>query len=178
MKPSRNVSRIGLASLGLFWLALMYVMPVAAQSPESRPLVITASNLTSDSAKAAGAERKDRSMARPGDVLGYSLAFTNTAGGTVNNVQFIDPLPKGLVYQAGSASADKKARIDYSIDGGKSYAERPMVAVMEAGRRVEKPAPAVRYTHIRWTIAGPLESGAQVTAGFQAEVSKSATEAK
>jgi len=162
--------------LALVWI-LVGTAPLAAQNAEPKPLVITASNLTADSAKGAGAERKN-AMARPGDVLGYSLAFTNTTSGTVNNVQFVDPLPRGLVYRTGSARADKSVRIEYSIDGGKSYTARPMIAVTEAGRRVEKPAPAESYTHIRWTMSGPLASGAQVTAGFQAEVSKSATEAK
>jgi hypothetical protein len=84
----------------------------------------------------------------------------------------------GLVYEAGSARADKPVRIEYSIDGGKSYAARPMIAVLEAGRRVQKPAPAESYTHIRWTVSGPLAAGAQVTAGFEAKVGKSANEAK
>ena len=178
MMPSREFSRAGLAGLGLFWLALMWAMPVAAQSPERKPLVITASNLTADSAKAAGAQRQDVSMARPGDLLAYSLAFTNTTSGSVNNVQFVDPLPNGLVYKAGSARADKPVQISYSIDGGKSYSARPMITVVEQGRRVEKPASVERYTHIRWTVSGPLAAGAQVTAGFNAEVSKSANEAK
>ena len=163
--------------LALVWI-LVGTAPLAAQKAEPKPLVITASNLTADSAKAAGDERKNGSMVRPGDVLGYSLAFTNTTRGTVNNVQFVDPLPRGLVYRTGSARADKSVRIEYSIDGGKSYTARPMIAVTEAGRRVEKPAPAESYTHIRWTVSGPLASAAQVTAGFQAEVSKSAIEAK
>jgi len=170
----KQLNAVRLALVGI----LVGTAPLAAQNAEPKPLVITASNLTADSAKAARAERKDGSMARPGDVLGYSLAFTNTTRSTVNNVQFVDPLPQGLVYQTGSARADKPVRIEYSIDGGKSYAARPMIAVMEEGRRVEKPAPAKSYSHIRWTVSGPLAPSAQVTAGFQAEVSKSATEAK
>ncbi len=152
--------------------------PLAAQSVEPKPLVITVLNLTADSAKKAGQERQDKAMARPGDVLGYSLAFTNVTNGAVSNVQFVDPLPQGLVYRTGSAGADKAVRIDYSIDGGKSYATQPVIAVMENGKRVEKPAPRTAYTHIRWTVTGPLAPGAQVTAGFQAEVSQSASEAK
>jgi len=172
MKPL-NSSRIGLVALALMW-----AMPVAAQSLESKPLVITAINTTAESAKAAGAERKDAAMARPGDVIGYSLAFTNLNRTPVNSVQFVDPLPKGLVYLPGSASADKPVQVEYSIDGGKTFVARPVVVVVENGKRVEKPAPREAYTHIRWTVSGPLAPGAQVTAGFQAEVGKAATEAK
>jgi uncharacterized repeat protein (TIGR01451 family) len=171
------MKQLNAVRLALVWI-LVGTGPLAAQNAEPKPLVITASNLTADSAKAAGAERKEGSMVRPGDVLGYTLAFTNTTRGTVNNVQFVDPLPQGLVYQTGSARADKPVRIEYSIDGGKSYAARPMIAVIEEGHRVEKPASPKRYSHIRWTVSGPLAPSAQVTARFQAEVSKSATEAK
>jgi uncharacterized repeat protein (TIGR01451 family) len=164
--------------LALVWVALVGAAPLAAQSAEPKPLVITAQNLTADSARKAGHERQDKAMARPGDVLGYSLAFTNVTRGSVANVQFVDPLPKGLVYRTGSARADKAVRIDYSIDGGKSYTAQPVVVVMENGKRVEKPAPRTAYTHIRWTVVGPLAPGAQVTAGFQAEIGQSASEAK
>jgi len=161
-------------------LVLMAVvaLPAAAQSPQPKPLVIAASNLTADSARVAGAERPQGSLVRPGDVLAYSLTFTNTNSSPVNQVQFVDPLPMGLVYEAGSARADKPVRIEYSIDGGKSYSARPMIAVVEEGRRIEKPALAESYTHIRWTVSGPLAAGAQVTAGFEAKVGKSAHEAK
>jgi uncharacterized repeat protein (TIGR01451 family) len=165
--------------LVLVWVALVSATPLAAQSAEPKPLVITARNLTADSAKAAGAQRMDLAMARPGDRLGYTLAFTNTTKGTVKNVQFVDPLPQGLLYRPGSARADKPVRIEYSIDGGKTYAANPVIEVMENGRKVMKPAPREAYSHIRWTVEAPLAPGAQVTAGFQAEVvSKSASEAK
>ena len=159
-------------------VAALAASPVAAQSQETKPLVISAVNLSADSAREAGAERPQGSMARPGDVLGYSLAFTNPAPVAVSNVQFVDPLPRGLVYRIGSAGADKAVRMEYSIDSGKSYAVQPMVVVVENGKRVEKPAPREAYTHIRWTVSGPLAPGAQVTARFQAEVSQSASEAK
>jgi uncharacterized repeat protein (TIGR01451 family) len=171
----KQLDSVRLAVLLIGWATMA---PLAAQAQQTKPLVITAVNLTADSAEAAGKKRTEPAMARPGDVLGYALAFTNTTAGPVNQVQFVDPLPKGLVYRIGSARADQPVRIEYSIDGGKSYTAQPMVAVMENGRRLMKPAPRNAYTHIRWTLSGPLAPGAQVTAGFQAEVGQSASEAK
>jgi uncharacterized repeat protein (TIGR01451 family) len=171
----KQINSVGLA---LLWIALAGAAPVMAQSQEPKALVISAINQTAESDKAAGKARTTGALARPGDVLGYLLAFTNTTGGAVSNVQFVDPLPKGLVYRTGSARADKPVRIEYSIDGGKSYAERPMIAVMEGSKRVEKPAPREMYSHIRWTVESPLAPGAQVMAEFEAEVSRSAGEAK
>lgn len=171
----KQINSVGLA---LLWIALAGAAPVLAQSQEPKALVISAINQTAESDKAAGKARKDGTLARPGDVLGYSLAFTNRTGSSVRHVQFVDPLPKGLVYRTGSARADKAVGIEYSIDGGKSWAMKPMVTVMENGRRVLKPAPREAYSHIRWTVSEPLAPGAQVTAAFEAEVSQSANEAK
>jgi uncharacterized repeat protein (TIGR01451 family) len=171
----KKVNSIGLV---LLWIALVGAAPLVAQSQEPKPLVISAVNKTAEAAKADGNERKAGALARPGDVLGYSLAFTNRTSGRVSQVQFVDPLPTGLVYQTGSARANKAARIEYSIDGGKSWSPEPTVVVMENGRRVVKPAPREAYSHIRWTLAEPMAPGAQVTAAFEAEVSQSASEAK
>jgi uncharacterized repeat protein (TIGR01451 family) len=171
----KQIKAVGMS----LWLVLLGALPLAGQSPEPKALVITAMNLTADSAKAAGEARKDLAMARPGDRLGYTLAFTNTTKGAVKHVQFVDPLPRGLVYRTGSARADKPVRIEYSIDGGKTFTANPVVEVVENGRKVVKPAPREAYSHIRWTVEAPLAPGAQVTAGFQAEVvGKSASEAK
>jgi uncharacterized repeat protein (TIGR01451 family) len=171
----KKINSIGLV---LLWIGLAGAVPLAAQSQEPKPLVISAINKTAESAKAAGNERKAGALARPGDVLGYSLAFTNRTGKPVKQVQFVDPLPTGLVFRIGSARADKAVRIEYSIDGGKSWSVEPTVVVMENGHRVVKPAPREAYSHIRWTVAEPMAPGAQVTAAFEAEVSQSASEAK
>jgi uncharacterized repeat protein (TIGR01451 family) len=171
----KKVNSIGLA---LLWIALVGAVPLAAQVQAPKPLVISAINKTAESAKAAGNERKAGALARPGDVLGYSLAFTNLTSAQVTHVQFVDPLPAGLVYRTGSARANKSVRIEYSIDGGKNWSVEPMVVVIENGHRVVKPAPREAYSHIRWTVAEPMAPGAQVTAAFEAEVSQSASEAK
>ena len=171
----RQINSIGLV---LIMAGLMGVAPLAGQSREPKLLVVAATNKTAESEKAAGKERKDGHLARPGDVLGYTLAFTNHTGSRVKDVEFVDPLPKGVVYRLGSARADKATRIEYSIDGGKSWSAEPTVVVMEKGRRVIKPAPREAYSHIRWSVAESLPAGAQVTAAFEAEVSQSAHEAK
>src|SRR5688572_1952820 len=149
----------------LVGFALVWAAPLAAQAQAPKPLVITAHNVT-----AGAAARPDSAMARPGDVIRYSLVFTNQTAGVVKNVQFVDPLPSGLVYVLGSAKADQPVRIEYSIDGGKSYTARPLVVVIEDGKRVEKPAPREAYTHIRWTVLGSLAPAAQATAELAAQV--------
>jgi uncharacterized repeat protein (TIGR01451 family) len=147
---------------------------VQAQAPETPPaLVITAENLM------AGDERHTALAAKggkatdllPGDVLRYQLRYTNPRAEAVKNVVFSNPVPDGLRYVGSSASASvAEAAVAFSIDGGKSYSAQPMIEVVEEGKRRNVPAPAGMYTHVRWTVPGSVQSKAQVTAEFRAEL--------
>jgi hypothetical protein len=92
--------------------------------------------------------------------------------GPVKNIQFVDPIPSGMVYVLGSATSSPRVHVEYSIDGGHSYAAQPTISVVEGGKPVQSPAPAGRYTHIRWTVVGLLARGAQVAVEFQGRVSE------
>src|SRR3989442_1364945 len=72
----------------------------------------------------------------------------------------------------GKAEADHPVRVEYSIDGGKSYSARPTIAVVQDGKSVEQPAPRERYTHVRWTVLGSLAAGAKVMAEFRTQISE------
>lgn len=145
---------------------------VAAQVKTESPLVVTASNVT------AMARGRTEGVAQPGDEIRYRLTLTNVTGAPVKNVKFVDPIPKGLVYVLGSATADQPVRVEYSIDGGKSFSAEPTITVDQNGKQVEQPAPRERYTNIRWTVVGPLAAKAQVTAEFRAQVREASGEAK
>jgi uncharacterized repeat protein (TIGR01451 family) len=138
----------------------------AGQGQAPQALVITAHNVT---AEAAGVG-KSNAVATPGDVIRYALVFTNVTAGPVKNIQFVDPIPQGMVYVLGSAAADHPVRVEYSIDGGKSYSARPTIAVVQDGKSVEQPAPRERYTHVRWTVLGSLAAGAKVMAEFRTQI--------
>ncbi len=107
----------------------------------------------------------------PGDVIHYQLLFTNITDVAVRSIEFNDPLPLGLHYVSGSATADRDdAVISYSIDGGQLYSAQPMIEQVIDGERVLRPAPPEMYTHIRWTVPGWVQPGAQVTAEFRAQL--------
>lgn len=163
-----NRTLLKAVTVGLALLATPAVLAAQAQAQAPKPLVVTAHNLT------AAEEPAGRELAKPGDVIRYSLVFTNVTEGPVRNVQFVDPIPPGLVFVTGSAAADQAVRIEYSIDRGASYHARPVVVETVDGRRVEKPAPAELYTHIRWTVVGSVVPGAQVTAEFKAQLAAAA----
>lgn len=151
----------------------------AAQNPPTDALVVTAQNLM------AGDERHQSWVAKggtasdvlPGDVIRYSLRFTNTQEQAVQNVVFSNPVPQGLRYVAESATANApNVAITFSIDGGKTYSAQPMIEVVEDGERRNVPAPARMYTHVRWTVEGWVQPGGQVAAEFRAELPESGTE--
>ncbi|MGD2152027.1 MAG: hypothetical protein PVG79_02090 [Gemmatimonadales bacterium] len=145
--------------------------PVSAQETES--LVITAENLMAGDARhqEIASQGGDPSTALPGDVILYRLTFTNTTDVPVRNVEFKDPLPAGLHYVIGSATADRDAvLISYSIDGGQIFSAEPLIEVVVDGERVTRPAPPELYTHIRWLVTGWVQPGAQVTAEFRAQL--------
>jgi len=154
--------------VGTFFSVLLVARLAAAPAQAPKTLVVTARNLTAETAR----------VAQPGDVIGYGLVFTNVTAGPVKNIQFVDPIPAGMVYVLGSAAADRPVRLEYSIDGGKSYSAQPVIAVVQDGKTVEQPAPRERYTHVRWTVLGSLAPGAKVTAEFRTQVNAAPRVAK
>lgn len=171
-KPEAAKSRRGWASR---WLALFMVLALTtslgAQAEPPRALVVTAENLMSGDARhqALVAQGSDAATALPGDILLYRLRFTNVTQGDVRGVVFNNPVPKGMHYVGGSAGADRNDVVtEYSIDGGRTYSVRPMVVKVVNGARVQEPAPAEQYSHVRWTVRGSISPGASVTAEFRA----------
>lgn len=154
--------------LGLSLLAL--ALPASAQVAEPQALTIEAENVTASSSERATA---DAGRTLPGDVIEYRLTFTNHQAGAVSDVVLNDPIPAGLVFVPGSVTASRQdLLVEYSIDGGSSWTEQPQVEVEVAGEAVTRPAPADAYTHVRWTITGSVNPGAQVTARFRAVVAE------
>ena len=132
-----------------------------------RPLVVTALNLN---ARSRGSQSQ---AVLPGDVLQYQPRFTNQSQGDVRGVVFTNPVPAGLRYVDRSAGADRQdVAVEYSTDGGKTFAATPMVTEVVDGKRVQRPASPEQYTHVRWTVQGSIAPGATVTAEFRAELPK------
>ncbi len=142
----------------------------AAQQEEApEALVVSATILPSEQARPQrDALDRDPDRVTLGDVVEYRLVFTNITGRPVNNIQFTDPLPEGMHYLQGTAGADREGVVvEFSLDGGTSYSEQPMVEVVVDGRTELRPASPEDYTNIRWTVQGEVQPDAAVTAAFQ-----------
>ena len=153
-------------------LVLALASGSAAAQEERAPeaLVISATILTWGQARLQTIDAPDRdpNTVAPGDVVEYRLVFTNITGRPVNNIQFTDPLPEGMHYLQGTAGADREdVDVEFSLDGGASYSEQPMVEVVVDGRTEQRPASPEDYTDIRWTVHGDVQPNARVTATFQ-----------
>ena len=145
--------------------------PAAAQEAPRKALEVTAHNLSTEIAEERAA---DATALRPGDVIEYTLLFTNVTATDVADVVLKDPVPEGMVLIPGTAVADREdVAADYSIDGAETWSAEPTVVVQQGGRSVRMSAPAERYTHVRWIIQGTVSPGAQVIARFHARVAGS-----
>ena len=147
---------------------LVTALPASAQEATPQALQITALNVTAVEAERGSPE----GAALPGDVIEYSLVFTNVTDTEVSDVTFTDPIPAGMVIMLGSTTVDRDGVVvDYSINGGETWSDQPLIDVAQPdGRMVRQPAPPEAYTHIRWTVTGSVAVGAQVTARFRAQL--------
>ena len=107
-------------------------------------------------------------VAVPGDEVVYTVHFTNVGDDAAENILITNPIPAEMQYQADSAFGPG-TQIQYSADGGESYAQPSAILVPDDQGR-ERLASAADYTHIRWMLTSPLDPGAQGFARFRAVV--------
>ena len=100
-----------------------------------------------------------------GDVVYYTLRIRNPSIVYAADVTVVQKIPANTSYVAGSAAAPA-AQVEFSIDGGQSFAAPAGLQVTDEGRT--QLAPPERYTHIRWQLRHPLAPGAVALARFQA----------
>lgn len=149
-------------------IAVMLATVSGIAKAQTPALTVSASNRTAEAEATRGAKRAD-SKVRGGDVMKYSLTFTNLKDKSVRQVVMNNPIPSGLRMIANSAHSSRDDAIaEYSADAGKTFSAQPMEEVLLDGKSVQRPVSPDRYTHVRWTIAGSIAPKAIVTAEFEA----------
>ncbi len=114
---------------------------------------------------------KDGSKVAPGYRILYKVDLTNKGTQEARTPVALGPIPAGTVYVSGTASARPGLTVEYSIDGGKTFAAKPVIGVKgKDGSEQTVPAPADRYTTIRWTWGTPLAAGASASVSYQVRV--------
>lgn len=107
----------------------------------------------------------------PGDTLRYTVSGENTSDRAVRNFVITQPVPAQTIYVLNSATAPSGTDMTYSIDNGKTFVKNPTIQVKLPDGKVEtRPAPAERYTHIRWKYNTAINPQAAVNAMYQVRV--------
>ncbi|HKS27629.1 MAG TPA: hypothetical protein VJS44_07410 [Pyrinomonadaceae bacterium] len=106
-----------------------------------------------------------------GEVVSWSIVSQNAGNASALDYRTVGQIPKGTSFVEGSAKADGAAAVTYSIDGGKTFTAKPMIAEKQPdGTMKQVPAPVSMYTQVRYEWADPLAAGGKLTASYQVRV--------
>lgn len=103
----------------------------------------------------------------PGDVVIYTVTYTNVSDESVENIVITNPIPAQLTFVPDS-SFSPGAEVSFSADGGATWGELDALVVRDGD--AERIATAEDLTHIRWRLTGELESGEQGFTRFRAQL--------
>lgn len=89
-----------------------------------------------------------------GQILIFTLKYSNKGNENAKNVVFDNPIPKETVYEVGSAKG-ARSKITFSINDGKNY-KKPSLLTYEIkgpdGKKIRKKASPENYTNVRWVV--------------------------
>lgn len=159
-------------------LPLLLTLPGLALAQSTSPLALTLAQSLIQTVQEGGKATEKRTpgynRVRPGDLLAQTVTARNVSTRALANVAVKLPVPAGHVYVAPDGSAPAGVRTEYSIDGGKTFAQAPLkkkVTVTENGQSVTREVEVKpnEYQAVRWTIAS-LPAGTEKTLGFRVQV--------
>lgn len=154
-------------------LAVLTVMPfVTAAGPEvSITVQVEREEVRFDEDGLPVVERKPVEVARPGEVLVYTLSAQNRGGVPALRPRIQDPIPAGTVLLLESfGPANHPSSV--SVDGGRTWQDFPARVVERTADGSERTvsAPPETYTHLRWVLDGELGPGEARDVSFKVRV--------
>jgi len=170
MKVGHSRRPAVLAPLALVTLCMLTA--AVAQSPQVAVTIQVEREVVHlDDAGRAEIRREPVDVARPGDVLVYTLRAVNQGLSPAVGTRIVDPIPQGtvlLLEQLPASEAPDRA----SLDGGRSWQDFParVQQVDSDGRARLVAAPAESYTHLRWDLPAPLAPGESHDVTFKVRV--------
>lgn len=105
---------------------------------------------------------------RPGNAILYRITYANTGADQAENVILTSEIPGSLTITEGSAEI-AGARTEYSIDGGRTFADRAELFVAGTDGKMRL-AEAADLTNVRWTILNPVPGGEISSVSYRAVV--------
>lgn len=106
----------------------------------------------------------------PGETVRYDIVATNRGVEPAKKLMPVGKIPAGTAYEVGTASSTAAQRVEFSIDGGKTWSVSPTIKVQTPAGIVEQKADPARYTTIRWVGDKPLLSKASVTYRYDVRI--------
>ncbi len=107
---------------------------------------------------------------QPGETVRYDIVATNVGSDPANKLVPTGRVPSGTIYEPGSATLSGASRIEFSLDGGKTWAAHPVVKVKTDAGIVEKPADPSLYTMLRWVNEKALVPNSSVTYSYEVRI--------
>jgi uncharacterized repeat protein (TIGR01451 family) len=171
-KTKMKLGSIGLATLtllalgGAAGLAQRHLMIASAARPEVK---IQLSGTVERDKDLVPVEKAQ--LVKQGEILDWTIKSENAGNGAALEYKAVGRIPAGTIFVAGSAKAEASAKVAYSIDGGKTYSDNPMVDEQQLDGSVRKvAAPVSLYTNVRYEWADPLAPGGHVSASYKVRV--------
>ena len=121
---------------------------------------------------AAGTEKAvpiERAAPKPGDVIKYVITATNGGSEPARNLATVGRVPAGTSFYT-SLVPSGTSKVEYSLDGGKTWSAAPMVKVHTASGDVLKKADASLYTAVRFADPKPLAAKSAVAFAYEVRV--------
>ncbi len=112
---------------------------------------------------------KDADKVMPGEVMVYTIKATNKGDSAAVQFETVGDIPSNTIYMPeNNVSADYK--ILFSIDGGKSYQEKPTINVKQKGKNIVKDAPVSTYNKIKFSFLKALDAKKTVNLVYKVKV--------
>jgi uncharacterized repeat protein (TIGR01451 family) len=106
----------------------------------------------------------------PGETVRYLIVATNAGSEAASHLVPQARIPAGTAYEAGSASYATDSHVEFSLDGGRTWAAKPLVKVQTPNGIVEKAADPSLYTAVRFARDNPLEPKTSVTYSYEVRI--------
>jgi uncharacterized repeat protein (TIGR01451 family) len=153
------------------FFARLFIATVAALSTQALGMTSTSGLSVETIAERrvqlnGGVEYMAAEQLRVGDEIFYTVRVRNMTGSAVQDASVVKGVPRNTRYIVNSATGPAAA-VDFSVDGGTTFASPEQLVVPLPGGGV-RPATPDDYTHIRWRLRHPLAGGAIALLRFRA----------
>ena len=138
-----------------------FTQPAVAQVAAPKPIVLKLAQSKKVTDK-KGFKLVPVTRAMPGDVIVYTIAANNISDKPINKLVVNQKIRPGTSYVIGSATPIAGAELNFSTDGGKTYTAKPTIE--------KKPAPANRYTNVRWAFTSSIAPKSQSTISYEVQI--------